>query len=305
MILLITMVFFIAFIILSALVLLPLHKEKSEHFNPISENFYYIVIILIACYAIKFLITWSYYPESPFKLGDMPVIGAYLKISLIFSLLIELFQFLFLLIVYGKRKYYSIPFLWFLFTAASNIETDAHIFIIISSIITSGSSVVLFLYKGIRNKNGLLLSYGIHVGLYFTGNLLMRGDYIYFIIPATLGFLVFNLGAWDVIDQHLFIDRKLEKKIKNAWINQVIQRIDTVKNKAPEQKLRPKRLHIVCPVCAKQDVRMIPVSEILKRQEKPQGIVELLVTDVCEHELVLYIDRNYTIRDILVDMITA
>ena len=123
-----------------------------------------------------------------------------------------------------QRKLYSLPIVVGFYTSAGLILDENLIPLILYSLIFGGLCAILLIREGIKYSNGLTFSMGsalliIGLGVYlafFLNIELIRS------IFSLIGMIIFNLGAWNVLDKYILIDREEKKKIKNAWIARLV-----------------------------------------------------------------------------------
>ena len=62
-----------------------------------------------------------------------------------------------------------------------------------------------------------------------------------------------------------------------------------------------KRLILECPECKKTKVQKIPENLMEKRSQIDKGICGILIPEntICEHGFLVYIDTNFSIRDVI------
>jgi hypothetical protein len=62
-----------------------------------------------------------------------------------------------------------------------------------------------------------------------------------------------------------------------------------------------KRISLECPICGKSKFQKLPSGLVKKRKEFKKGIVGILIPEkkICDHKFVVYIDKNFNLRDVL------
>jgi hypothetical protein len=217
-------------------------------------------------------------------------------------------QLQFVLYILRKYKFYSIPAILLFFLSLGlfqyNNTTAYNSIMIPIGYITSA----LFLWKGLKNRDGLTFSLGIFslfdYGLpYFIYSPMKymgheTGPIIYapFLICALFSVVFLNLGTWGWLDKHVFYDKERERQIKNAWVSRLIE----IEKKKPEvKKTEGKSIVLECPICHRQGRKQFAHEVVLERAKNEKGIVKMLLNqekEICEHQFVAYVDRAFAIR---------
>ncbi|MBN2154177.1 MAG: hypothetical protein JW839_22170 [Candidatus Lokiarchaeota archaeon] len=235
-------------------------------------------------------------------------IGEALSTWYIVPMLSVMAQLQFVLYIMRKYKFYSVPAILTFFLSLGLFQYDSTIAYNVVMIPLCYTASFLFLWKGVKNRDGLtfslgmfsLFDYGIPYFIYspvkYMGN--MGGAMVYapFLICALISVAFLNLGTWGWLDKHVFYDKERERRIKNAWVSRLIE----IEKKKPEARKAAGRCIVVeCPICHRQARKQFPQEVVLERARNEKGIVKMLLNqekEVCEHQFVAYVDRSFSIR---------
>nr|MDO8114308.1 hypothetical protein [Candidatus Sigynarchaeota archaeon] len=295
-----------AYAILAIMALLPLIKKRKQGVQSFNKSV--ILWLLFSLFMtidrfVEYILIMNFGLEQ-----GSTKIGANLSTWYFVPFVSVMAEFLFILYILRKYKFYSIPFILIFFISLSLYQyADITAFAIIITI-SELVPVILYLWKGWKNKDGLIYSlgiftafdffvpYAIHYSMIFGGNL--AGTIIYYplFFSALFAVAYLNLGTWGWLDRHVFYDKEREKQIKNAWIGRLIE----IEKKKPEVKKNGgKSIVLECPVCHVQSKRVFAHEVVLQRAKNEKGIVKMLLNEdkqICEHPFVAYVDREFAIR---------
>ncbi len=123
-----------------------------------------------------------------------------------------------------QRKLYSLPIVIGFYTCVGLILDKNLIPLILYTLIFGGLCAILLIIEGIKYSNGLTFSMGsyiliIGIGAYIA--LILNMELIRSIF-SIIGMIIFNLGALNILDKYILIDKEEKKKIKNAWIARLV-----------------------------------------------------------------------------------
>jgi hypothetical protein len=285
------------------LVIIPLIRENRRSFNALSHNFIKLVVVLALLqaggFAIKYvLLNILGYSE--------PIVPKNLQTDMIILFGVLAVLLLFTLYAFNLRRHYGLPFIWYIFVIAFNIQmgTSQVSAPVISSAIIAGVLAVLFFYKASKNRSGLMFG----IGAYIIVNLLF-GIYDQYVavglIPTEVcdvlalvcGNIVLALATWEVYDRYLLYDRAREKSIKSTWISKLVTTGPTSAPVVSSDILQEIRRKVTCPSCHATTVWTIPPEVISSLNGSQKGLVLVHIPEntTCEHEYGLYLTKNFDV----------
>ncbi len=296
----------LAYAILAFMALLPLIRRRKQGVQSFNKSV--IIWLLFSLFmTIDRFVEYIQIMKFGLEQGSFKV-GVNLSTWYFVPFVSVMAEFLFVLYILRKYKFYSIPFILVFFISLSLYQyadiTAFSITITISELVP----VILYLRKGWQNKDGLIYSLGIftafdffipfaiHYSMIFGGNL--SGTIIYYPLLFSSLFAVasLNLGTWGWLDRHVFYDKEREKQIRNAWVSRLIE----IEKKKPDvKKTAGRSILLECPICHRQGRKQFPHEVVLARAKNEKGIVKMLLNqekEICEHQFVAYVDRSFAIR---------
>jgi hypothetical protein len=294
------------YMVLAIIAQVPITRKRKQGVESINRSFTLWLSFTVAMTISRFMeyiqIINNGAPEGMYS------VGALLDTWHVIPMLSVMAQLQFVLYILRKFKFYSIPAILIFFLSLALFQYDnpsAYNAIMIPiAYVTSA----LFLWKGLKNRDGLtfslgmfsLLDYGIPYFLYspmkYMGSI--SGPWLYapFLICALLSVAFLNLGTWGWLDKHVFYDKEREKQIKNAWVSRLIE----IEKKKPDvKKTAGKSILLECPICHHQGRKQFAHEVVLERAKNEKGIVKMLLNqekEICEHQFVAYVDRSFSIR---------
>ena len=294
---------YIAFAILA---LIPIIRKRKQGPQSINKAFMIWLIFLLGMTMIRFtdyiIIMDNNLPEGAFSLGAS--LGPWDVIPML-SILAEL---QFVLYIFRKNKIYSIPTILAFFLSLGLFQYSNKIVYDIVVVPIAVLNAGLFLWKGSKNRDGLIYAIGISslfdffiaflINSIFKNVLDFSGEILYLpmFFSALFAVIYLNFGTWGWLDRHVFYDKEREKKIKSAWIGSLIE----IEKKKPEVKKNGgKSIILECPICHVQGKKVFPHETVLERANNTKGIVKMLLNEdkeICEHTFVAFVDRNFSIR---------
>ncbi|HME55689.1 MAG TPA: hypothetical protein VKM55_26010 [Candidatus Lokiarchaeia archaeon] len=296
-------------VFVTILVLIPLIRENRRQFNTLSHNFIILVGVLALLQGGSFVVKYILLNILGFTEPIIPI-NLQTDMITIFGLLAVVLHFS--LYALGLRRHYGLPWIWYLFILAFLIVVGEPIDVpVISSAIIAGVLVALFLYKAIKNRNGLLFGIALYIlvnlvfGVYnqylATGNLETE---ICDILAFLFGNVVLALASWDVYDRYLLYDRAREKAIKSTWIAKIMQmsnlnapKISKFSSNHHNKEQVQVQRHVTCPVCSASNTWTIANDVIQMRENSSKGVllVAVPVGTTCDHEYSVYINHAFEI----------
>ncbi|MEX2684251.1 MAG: hypothetical protein Q6373_021955 [Candidatus Sigynarchaeota archaeon] len=291
-----------------AIALLPLYRENKKVYTPLGDTFLKLMVFLAFFQLGGFVFKYSLMNIMGFQ---EPILPKNVRIDMIVSFGMLALLLHFSLFATGKRRHYSLPWVWFLFVLAYLVEVgDVLIDIpIITSAMIAIGLIVLFFSKAIKNRSGLMLG----IGLYVVTNLVfaLLNNYtagtvvfeeLYNLLGLVIGNTLLALSTWDIYERYLLYDRKKEREIKSSWISKIMQvntnsKISSTTSAATATQGRSLTRRVTCPVCKAAQVWKIPENlvDTFERSQKGVFLVKIPVGTTCEHDYALYLDRSFQI----------
>ena len=290
--------------ILAIMIFIPIFKGLQKTKNKYNKAFAAIITIFISGMTAEFIVISSYILR-----GEFFMVGQYPVILLLMNIMITSF-FVFMCNLYNWKKYYIVVIFIGIVQAQLGIigtldgEWESSLFgiLMFGSVIGAFIFNTLFFYKGIKNRDGLILTFGffIAIAVYNLFFVLEENSFLEFQINSLVGLIPLIFGATGLLDKYLFFDRKERDQIQNAWITTVVSKKNKKikSNKQNTPIIKPKVIHILCPICKVSIHKKFSAEEVEKRKNNPKGLVSVLVTDngYCEHKFIAFVDRNFMAR---------
>ncbi|MEX2683421.1 MAG: hypothetical protein Q6373_017730 [Candidatus Sigynarchaeota archaeon] len=294
------------YLILAIIAQVPVSRKRKQGIHSFNKSFQIWLTFTVTMTMCRFfeyiqVINMGLPPGSFY-------IGAALSTWYLIPMLSVMAQLQFVLYIMRKYKFYSVPSILTFFLALGLFQYDNPTAYNVIMIPIAYITPALFLWKGIKNRDGFtfslglfsLLDYGIpyfiHSPMRFMAH--MGGALIYapFFICALFAVAFLNLGTWGWLDKHVFFDKERERRIKNAWVSRLIE----IEKKKPEaHKAAGRYVVIECPICHRQVRKQFPQEVVLERARNEKGIVKMLLNqekEICEHQFVAFVDRSFSIR---------
>ena len=293
----------LAFWILSIASLIPVFKGLSQTKNRYNKAFAIIITVFTIGIDLLFMAGTFYILSDAFFL-----IGKYPVILLVMNLLTMSF-FFFMCNLYDWKKYYLIFLAIGLLqiqlgiTGTSDGQWESSVFgiLLISSMLVFVIFDSIFLIRGIKNKDGLIFSFGLFILITSFNLFVVLGEdtFLIFQIITIVSVLVLLVGTTGLIDKYIFYDREKLEKIKNNWASKMVSKAKVeVKPSEMEPMLRAKRIQIICPICQVRIRKKFSAEQVQERFDNPKGLIKVLIseTEFCDHNFVAYIDRHFSVR---------
>jgi hypothetical protein len=297
----------VIYMVLAIVAQVPMTRKRKQGVQSINRSFTTWLTFGVTMTIIRFM-EYIQIINNGANEGQLFSFGELLDSWHLIPMLSVMAQLQFVIYILRQYKFYSLPFINIFFLSLALFQYDnpaAYNMIMIPiAYITSG----LFIWKGLRNRDGLtfslgmfsLLDYGIPYFLYSPMKYMahVSGAWLYapFLICALLSVVFLNLGTWGWLDKHVFYDKEREKQIKNAWVSRLIE----IEKKKPDvKKTAGKSIMLECPICHHQGRKQFSHEVVLERAKNEKGIVKMLLNqekEICEHQFVAYIDRSFSIR---------
>ena len=291
------------FWILSIASLFPVFKGLSKTKNRYNKAFATIIVTFTIGIDLLFMAGTFYILTGAFFL-----IGKYPVILLVMNLLTMSF-FFFMCNLYDWKKYYIIFLaigllqiqLGVIGTEDGQWETSVFGLLLISSMLLLVVFDSIFLIRGIKNKDGLIFTFGLFILISSFNLFVVLGEDTFqiFQIITIVSLAVLLLGTTGWVDKHIFYDREKLEKIQNNWASKMVSKSRVeVKPSGMETVFRAKRVQIICPICQIRINKKFNAEQVQERFNNPKGLVKVLISETgfCDHQFVAYIDRHFSVR---------
>lgn len=290
---------FFAMVSFGILSIIPLTRKNRKNYNPINSAFIRMIIAILILESMRFFVLFL-------EFDDIFVIGYELRLTYILGFAVIMVRFLFFFYLQHWSYHYALPIIWWIFTLVSLAEINNQMIRAVNSTILPILLIIFFLRKGVKNRDGNIFAIGLFelsftIGAMFIYSPISVFSEMFIFMVVTLGFILLNLGTWDILVKAIFYDKEREKKIKSAWISQMIQ-VPTGRQKqvqvAAVVQEAIARVHLECPICGADKRHVLSPKFVRDRKTNPKGIVRMLVDEgtICDHAFIAYLDRGFKAR---------
>ncbi|MFX0101279.1 MAG: hypothetical protein ACFFCS_17025 [Candidatus Hodarchaeota archaeon] len=295
-------VMFAVLIVTGIIAIIPVTKKNKQSYNVINTNFMWVLRLILVLYSLHYTV-YSY--GSIYLEEGQLTIGKGFKVMYLVMALIQVVQVTFTVYLYKKENAYTLPAVIALFIMVYTVTNGNTVPYIIFSTTTGLITIISFLVKGKKNRDGTLFGFGLLIFLiYFTDIARILADVLqpgnttseFFMFTGQVsGFVFLSLGTWGVYERHFLYDKEREAKIKSSWISQMI-----VKDSAKIQKQTyiARKMFLECPVCHQTGRHVASSEEVRLRYQNSKGIVKITIPEetICPHSISIYVDRKYSVR---------
>ncbi len=292
-----------------AIGLLPMYKERHKAYSAMNNTFFKLMVALAFLQTSNFIAKYVLMNVMGFH---EPILPKNLRIDMITSFGVLAVLLHFSLYAVGRRRHYSLPWVWFIFQMAYLIEVGEVMFDV--SIITSAAVavgiIILFINKAIKNRAGLMLGIGFYVVINLVAALLIQyaaktvvEEEFYMLLGFTLGYFMMGLATWNIFERYILYDRQKEKAIKSTWISKIMQTgvstsesVALAPSKGKDQARQiPRR--VTCPMCKTSKIWELPSDVITTRERSQKGIILIHVPagTTCDHTYDFYLGKSFEI----------